>query len=310
MTCKYAIMSIVVLAAVVMPASMLADTAVEGADATPRHADDVMADTLSLGEVQVTAKRTKDVIPVQVLSGAELERLNSQTVADALRYFSGVQVKDYGGVGGIKTVNVRSMGTNHTGVVYDGVELGNAQNGQIDLGQFSLDNVEAISLYNGQKSEILQPARDFGTAATVYMRTRTPRFAEGETYHARFNMRFGSFDLINPSALIEIRLARTVSASLSAEWLNSSGKYKFRYRRVTPAGSWLTILPLCVRTVTSTPHVSSSTSTVISTWASGTLRHITITPSAAYLGRLSTMYGGVASAYGTRTHSCRAVSRR
>ena len=236
MTCKYAIMSIVVLAAVVMPASMLADTAVEGADATPRHADDVMADTLSLGEVQVTAKRTKDVIPVQVLSGAELERLNSQTVADALRYFSGVQVKDYGGVGGIKTVNVRSMGTNHTGVVYDGVELGNAQNGQIDLGQFSLDNVEAISLYNGQKSEILQPARDFGTAATVYMRTRTPRFAEGETYHARFNMRFGSFDLINPSALIEIRLARTVSASLSAEWLNSSGKYKFRYRRVTPAG--------------------------------------------------------------------------
>ena len=47
------------------------------------------------------------------------------------------------------------MGTNHTGVVYDGVELGNAQNGQIDLGQFSLDNIEALSLYNGQKSEIL-----------------------------------------------------------------------------------------------------------------------------------------------------------
>ncbi len=53
------------------------------------------------------------------------------------------------------------MGTNHTGVVYDGVELGNAQNGQIDLGQFSLDNIETISLYNGQKSEILQPAKDF-----------------------------------------------------------------------------------------------------------------------------------------------------
>ena len=48
------------------------------------------------------------------------------------------------------------MGTNHTGVVYDGVELGNAQNGQIDLGQFSLDNIEALSLYNGQKSEILR----------------------------------------------------------------------------------------------------------------------------------------------------------
>lgn len=80
---------------------------------------------LNLKEVVVTATVPQiDVIPAQKLSGEELKRLNSNSVADALRYFSGVQVKDYGGVGGIKTVNIRSMGTNHTGVVYDGVELG------------------------------------------------------------------------------------------------------------------------------------------------------------------------------------------
>lgn len=196
-------------------------------------------DSLShqLREVVVTARKpNEDIIPAQVLSGEELHRLNSNSVADALRYFSGVQVKDYGGVGGIKTVNIRSMGTNHTGVVYDGVELGNAQNGQIDLGQFSLDNIEALSLYNGQKSEILQPAKDFGSAGTIYMRTRTPVFNEGETYHARATIRTGSFDLLNPSALIELRLSNRVSASLGTEWINSSGKYKFRYRRVNPAG--------------------------------------------------------------------------
>ncbi len=196
-------------------------------------------DSLShqLSEVIVTARKPNDdIIPAQTLSGEELHRLNSNSVADALRYFSGVQVKDYGGVGGIKTVNIRSMGTNHTGVVYDGVELGNAQNGQIDLGQFSLDNIEALSLYNGQKSEILQPAKDFGSAGTIYMRTRTPVFNEGETYHARATVRTGSFDLLNPSALVELKLSKRVSASLSAEWVNSSGKYKFRYRRVNPAG--------------------------------------------------------------------------
>lgn len=198
-----------------------------------------MTDTvLRLDEVLVVARRpADDIIPAQTLSGAELKRLNSNSVADALRYFSGVQVKDYGGVGGIKTVNIRSMGTNHTGVVYDGVELGNAQNGQIDLGQFSLDNMEEISLYNGQKSQILQPAKDFGTAGTIYMRTRTPYFDEGETYHARATVRFGSFDLINPSALVELKLTERVSAQLSAEWINSSGKYKFRYRRVNPSGT-------------------------------------------------------------------------
>ncbi|MDE5750491.1 MAG: TonB-dependent receptor plug domain-containing protein, partial [Duncaniella sp.] len=174
--------------------------------------------------------------PVQTLTGEELRRMNSNSIADALRYFAGVQVKDYGGVGGIKTVNIRSMGTNHTGVVYDGVELGNAQNGQIDLGQFSLDNIEALSLYNGQKSAILQPAKDFGSAGTIYMRTRTPQFADGETYHFRATVRTGSFDLLNPSALIELRLSERIRASLSAEWVNSSGRYRFRYRRVNPAG--------------------------------------------------------------------------
>ncbi len=198
-------------------------------------ADSITAHELK--EVVVTGVHSKDeIIPVQTLSGEELNRLNSNSVADALRYFAGVQVKDYGGVGGIKTVNVRSMGTNHTGVVYDGVQLGNAQNGQIDLGQFSLDNIEAISLHNGQKSQILQPARDFGSAGTIYMRTRTPHFDEGETYHAKVALRFGSFDLLNPSALVELRLSQRVNVSLSAEWLNSSGKYKFRYRRVNPAG--------------------------------------------------------------------------
>ena len=205
----------------------LAARGAEPADTTARQ----------LHELIVTARRPpQEIIPAQVLSGEELRRLNSNSVADALRYFSGVQVKDYGGVGGIKTVNIRSIGTNHTGVVYDGVELGNAQNGQIDLGQFSLDNIEALSLYNGQKSEILQPAKDFGSAGSIYMRTRTPHFDEGETYHARATVRTGSFDLLNPSALVELRLSDRLNASLSTEWVNSSGKYKFRYRRVNPAG--------------------------------------------------------------------------
>jgi len=217
---------VAVSVAALIPLSIVAKEPVEDADTV-----------LRLHEVLVTARRpADDIIPAQTLSGEELQRLNSNSVADALRYFSGVQVKDYGGVGGIKTVNIRSMGTNHTGVVYDGVELGNAQNGQIDLGQFSLDNMEEISLYNGQKSRILQPAKDFGSAGTIYMRTRTPSFDDGETYHARATIRFGSFDLINPSALVELKLSDRVNAQLSAEWVNSSGKYKFRYRRVNPAG--------------------------------------------------------------------------
>lgn len=198
--------------------------------------DTVSSSVSELEEVTVTGNRAKEIIPSQTLSGEELERLNSNTIADALRYFSGVQVKDYGGVGGIKTVNVRSMGTNHTSVNYDGIQLGNAQNGQIDLGQFSLDNVESISLNNGQKSSLLQPAIDFGSAANVYIRTVRPTFNGRKKYRARFKMRTGSFDLVNPSAILNLRLSDNVDLSVNAEWLNSSGKYRFRYKRVTPDG--------------------------------------------------------------------------
>ncbi len=201
---------------------------------TPGSLDSIQ----QVGEVIVWAKPTyREVIPSHVMKGEQLERLSSHSIADALRYFAGVQLKDYGGVGGIKTINIRSMGSSHLGIFYDGIQLGNAQNGQIDLGQFSLDNVEEISLYNGQKSAIFQPASEFGNAGAVYIRTRRPRFAEGENHHLRFKVKYGSSDLIRLSALWEQKLSQTVSSSVGAEFLNSSGKYKFRYTRYRADGT-------------------------------------------------------------------------
>ena len=192
--------------------------------------------------VVVSRPAMREVVPSQKLNGELLERLNTHSIADALRYFSGIQLKDYGGVGGIKTVNIRSMGTHHLGISYDGVQLGNAQNGQIDLGQFSLDNIEEITLYNGQKSAIFQPASDFGNAGAIYIRTKAPDFsmhkAQGtrHNYHLRFKTQYGSSEMFRFSTLWEQRLSETVSSSVSAGFLTASGKYKFRYERRYPNG--------------------------------------------------------------------------
>lgn len=184
-------------------------------------------------EVVVVSKPSgRDVIPAQRLRGEQLERLGGYSVADAMRYFSGIQIKDYGGVGGVKTINVRSMGSSHLGVYYDGVELGNAQNGQVDLGQFSLDNVEEIALFNGQKSAIFQSACDFGNAGSVYIRTKAPAFAAGKPYNLKVKAKYGSSgEVWSFSSLYEQRLSEAVSSSLSVGALTATGKYKFRYRR-------------------------------------------------------------------------------
>ena len=188
--------------------------------------------TYHIEEVSVSAQRIrKEVIPVQMLAGEELQKLSVHSVADAIRYFSGIQIKDYGGIGGLKTVNIRGLGTQHVGVFYDGVLLGYDKNGQIDLGRFSLDNMEAVSLYNGQKSAIFQSAKDFASAGSIYMTARHPSFGEGQNYRLKGTFKTGSFGLVNPSVLLEHRLSKQVSGSLSAEYMYTNGKYKFRYRQ-------------------------------------------------------------------------------
>ena len=206
----------------------------------PSFASDIdaeMLDTLSLSEITITESRRKEVIRSQRLDGEMLQSLNSQSVADALRYFSGIQVKDFGGVGGIKTINIRSMGSHHVGVFYDGIQLGNAQNGQIDLGRYSLDNIEEINLYNGQKSNIFQSAKDFGSSGTIYIRTRRPRWIGNEKFHLMAQLKAGSFGLINPEVVWEQRLSDRISFSASASYTNSNGEYDFRYRRLNLDGT-------------------------------------------------------------------------
>lgn len=187
--------------------------------------------------VNIYKKSFKEILPAQTLQGEELERLNSHSVADALRYFSGVQIKDYGGMGGLKTVNIRSMGSQHVGVFYDGIQLGNAQNGQVDLGRYSLDDLEEISLYNGQKSEIFQPAKDFGSSGSIYLQPKTPVFTGNRKTNLTIRAKSASIDLFNPSFRLEQKISKRISASVSAEFLQSDGLYKFRYSRKYPNGA-------------------------------------------------------------------------
>ena len=202
----------------------------------PVHAQGISDDVRHIDEVEVHASKAETVIEGQTLSGEQMEALRHHSVADAMRYFSGVQLKDYGGVGGMKTVNIRSMGSNHLGVFYDGIQLGNAQNGIVDLGKYSMDNLEEITLYNGEKSSVFQPAKDFGSSGTLYLRSRRPLFMEGEYNNFIFTARGGSFGLKNISGLWEHKWSKRVTSSLSAEFTDATGKYDFRYKRVNQKG--------------------------------------------------------------------------
>ncbi|WP_430614263.1 TonB-dependent receptor [Flavobacterium sp. JP2137] len=198
---------------------------------SPLFAQEEKESSRELSPVVIEITPYRDLIPVQQLSGQELQRMNAHSVADAMRYFSGVKIKDYGGIGGLKTIDVRNMGTHHVGVFYNGVAVGNAQNGIVDLGKFSLDDIDMLQLYNGQRSTIFQSAKEFASATAVYINSKTPQFKEGKKTNLIARYKLASIQLNNPSFRLEQQISEDVSASLSAEYLHSNGRYSFRYKR-------------------------------------------------------------------------------
>ena len=151
-------------------------------------AQEVGGDTITgkvhqIEKVTVTARRSPNkvtsAVPVQTMSQQDISRLGIQNMADAVRRFAGANVKDYGGIGGLKTVSIRNMGAAHTAVSYDGVAVSNCQAGQIDIGRFSLDNVSMLSLAIGQSEDLLQSARLYASAGVLGIETEKPHFDDG-----------------------------------------------------------------------------------------------------------------------------------
>lgn len=184
-----------------------------------------------LDVVTVSASKRPSVVrstaPLQVLRAEELSGLGIQSLADAVRRFSGVTVKDYGGIGGLKTVSVRSLGAQHTGVVYDGVAVSNCQAGQIDIGRFSLDNVSQVSLAVGQEDDIFQAARMFASAGVLHIQTERPEFSPDRPDRLRVQVKGGSFGLVNPALRYARRLTQRTSLSVDGDFLRADGAYPF-----------------------------------------------------------------------------------
>jgi len=175
----------------------------------------------------VNSKLTRVAMPTQEISSKDFVKINATSVSDAVKHFTGVTVKDYGGVGGLKTVSVRSLGAQHTAVAYDGVTLNDTQTGQIDLSRFSLDNVENISLSNGQPDDIFQSARMFASAGVISIVTKAPNFSNGKSIGGQATLKFGSFGLLNPSLSINKRISKHLAFNFNSEYLTSLGNYPY-----------------------------------------------------------------------------------
>lgn len=198
---------------------------------------DAQADTTvkKLKEVNIHAPAINPAInspaAIQLITHQNIESLPALQLSDVLKFMSGVVIKDYGGTGGMKTVSVRGLGTQHTGVAYDLVALTDCQTGQIDLGKLSMENVENVSLITGPDEDVLLPARLFSYSNLLKINTSKPHF--DKPLHLMASLTLGDYGLVTSSIYCENLLKNKkhpnsyFAWNLFANYLHSDGDYRY-----------------------------------------------------------------------------------
>lgn len=191
------------------------------------------ADTVGkdLQEFEVVSERVRKEVtstaPLFNLTNERMKTMGITDISDALHRLPGINIRDYGGAGGMKTVSVRGFGTTHTGVIYDGIVLSDCQSGKIDLSRYSLDNVGSLSLIVGDNSDIFVPAKASASAASIIISTMSVPGPPDSLWHLTGQMRFGSFGTYNPYVKIGKSITPKFSFSAIGEYTHARNNYPF-----------------------------------------------------------------------------------
>lgn len=184
-----------------------------------------------LREVEIQTQRTPATLrvanPTQVVSIEKIQQTGALQVSDALKQLAGVTLKDYGGIGGMKTISARGLGSQFSAVTIDGIPVDNSQNGQVDLGRYVLGNTAFVSFTQGQQSTPLLTAHAYAAGNVLNMETAEPFFASNEWTKLNVGMEIGSFGHQSPTLLWEQRWSQKLKSSFYSNYLHSDGDYPF-----------------------------------------------------------------------------------
>jgi len=206
------------LMAVALPAHLAAEEGLDDASDTPR-------------EIIVTAaNRTETSLDkvgqtISVLDLAEIERRQTQNVADILRTLPGVTIARNGAIGGVTSVFIRGAESDQTVALIDGVKLNDPSSvgGGFNFGNLMTGNIERIEVLRGSQS-VLWGSQ--AIAGVVNMVTRRP------TEELQVNARgeYGFRDTVNLVANASGK-AGPLSASVGAGWFRTDGISNFAEAR-------------------------------------------------------------------------------
>ena len=190
------------------------------------------ADTLKsrrLGEVKVSGssrqKAVSNSAPEQTFTARDMEQMGASSVSDAVRHMAGVTLHDYGGAGGLKTVSIRGLGAQFTGVSYDGVPLSDVQTGQIDLQRYTLNGVKQLDLLIGEGNDIFIAAREAVMPSLLTISTQGVSHSDRDL-HLTAQAVMGAWGYVSPTLSAEKSWGK-VGVNMLADYVYAENDYPF-----------------------------------------------------------------------------------
>lgn len=169
------------------------------------HNPDTLSSALVSADRHQTISRV-DTVCIDKLSATE-------SIADALDMITGIQINDYGGEAGLKTLSIRGMGASHTRLYIDGIRLSSSQSGQVDLGTLALNNLEGIAI-------------DYARSSVNLISSR-PSFDKGRRMAGSAAIHGGSFNTLKGDADFSWKITPMVSMTIYGDYFGNDGNFKY-----------------------------------------------------------------------------------
>ncbi|WP_107039295.1 TonB-dependent receptor plug domain-containing protein [Brumimicrobium mesophilum] len=147
-------------------------------------------DTTVFQEVIIKGRHLK-IDQHTTLNESQIKTLAPNDLGTLLQYINGVTIKNYGGIGGMKTLSHRGLGGEHTQLIIDGLPVSNPQNGQTNLANIQLNNVEEVGLSHQTTNQLI-PVSALIKGSSLQLKTFDQQFSR-KKFALKSSITVGSF---------------------------------------------------------------------------------------------------------------------
>lgn len=140
-------------------------------------------------------------------------------VTSSLSTMPGVYIRDYGGLGGVKTISVRGLSASNTTILLDGIKINSTQNGLFDLSLVPSSFINKIELIRGGFASFYG---NNSSAGVVNL-----SFSNRKNEEVQSSLSFGSFNSYSSDISYGFSSFDKVTHLLGISYLSSRGNYPF-----------------------------------------------------------------------------------